>query len=182
VSADLWEQQRKAAKEDARAWAILERIARGEVVPVDEVETLLNDRRQRRRDYEEAQSIKQAAKERRQKVGRAKSGAFEVAPRIENGSDWSAEGIVLARKPGVRLIWRYSGKHYANLLNGYVSHGASLTALTDDGNRTRDRYLLEGGKLSRKYLMTVADKIDEIFGHGAAERIATLKGTVAYDR
>jgi hypothetical protein len=170
----------KSDKEGRKAIAILERIDQGEDVPHVEIHELLKARKARIEAWDLARSVKQAAKERRQNVGRAKSGKFEVAPRYENGTDFSAEGIILARMGDkYKLIWRYAGKHWSNLLTGYVSHGASLE-LHQPGPYSRNlpKDLLEGGRLTAKRIMEVAEKIDEIFGAGTAVQVAELKGTV----
>lgn len=172
------------SREGDEAFKILRRIYEGENLPMVEIGQLLRRRADRLERLAVERSKKEADRERRNKVGRAKSGKFEVAPRYENGTDFSADGIVLARMGTMRLVWRYAGKHWGNQLSGYVSHGATLELHQNTSLHKRlPRSLAEEGRLTSKRLTEpeLAGKIDAIFGAGAAVRIAELKGTVVFD-
>lgn len=171
-------------REGGEAFKILRRIYEGENPPMVEIGQLLKQRKDRLELAAASRSKKEADRERRNKVGRAKSGKFEVAPRYENGTDFSADGIVLARMGTTRLVWRYAGKHWGNQLSGYVSHGATLELHQNTSLHKRlPRSLAEDGRLTSKRLTEpeLAGKIDAIFGAGAAVRIAELKGTVVFE-
>ncbi len=97
-------------------------------------------------------------------------------PRSEGGVDWSNTRMVLARYGDKELWWMRSGKHWGDLLRGYVSHGGDLILFDHDDKRMRAQgdygrcgKRLEGlqdlgGRLSKARIMEHAGKINAFFG------------------
>lgn len=106
-------------------------------------------------------------------------------PRIEGGVDWSNSRIVLARYGNKELLWMRSGKHWADMLSGYVPHGGELY-LVDNTRRRCDRgymgldrkKLEEGGRISRARVRLHAREIDAFFGVRGVARSVRISATL----
>lgn len=178
---------------DARsAIALLRRLDAGDEAAYKEIEPLIkriDERDGKRRVTEEA---KQAARVKRSTSGRKNSGAFEIAPASEAGVDYGATGLILLRKGPVRLVWR-SGSKYFSGIGRQAYAPADLDIMTPPvGKHGRwvcedltkhHKSKLEGERvgivrLTKALVLSHRQRIDEVFGPGAAERAAELKQTV----
>lgn len=126
---------------------------------------------------------KEAQRLRRRTKGRDKSGAFEIAHKLEDGVDHSAQGVVLAKRAGLRLVWRYAGSYFSGRMRHYSPPELEVLyagqrmpkSITNHGdNRTLGR----GPRLSRDLILKHAEQIDSLFGQGVAAKVADLKATV----
>jgi hypothetical protein len=177
---DWYRNSIRVMREGDEAIKILKRIYDGEDPPMLEIGSLLKTRREREEESVLAKSTKEAERERRKKIGRANSGNFVVAPRVENGCDYSNVGLVLAVMGDYRLVWRYAGKHWGDQLVGYVGHPASLALHQDRERLGKDIH--QGGRLTATLIMENQAAIDAVFGSGAAARISKLDKTVDFDK
>lgn len=91
-----------------------------------------------------------------------KSFTNEIAPRLEDGTDYGAAGKVLVRVGDRRLVWRPGRVYYSGMLNPHAYAPASLNVLWPrEGGRmhSHSTLIFEGGRLSRKRLREHIDVI-----------------------
>lgn len=124
---------------------------------------------------------KEEYRKKRETRGRRNSGKFEIEPRVVGGADWGADGLVLAKKGGTRLVWRAGSKYFSGV--GQQSYAAArLQVLFPEQHSWKD--IMEqypDGKrrtLSAKLIFAHEEQIDSIFGKGTASKVAKLEGTV----
>lgn len=178
---------------DAKAGiALLRRLDNGDESAYKEIEPLLKRIDDRDAAHVKADQEKRERSAKRRQGDRKLSGKFTLAPSSENGVNYSASGIVLLQKGETRLVWRSGGNYWSGIRQAYAPadleilyphDGYSLnqvrsTDLTSHHSRKLDGDRTYVAKLSKKLVMEHAAKIDEVFGAGAAERAAELKGTV----
>lgn len=173
-------------KDRKEALAMLRRIDDGDDSVLEAIRPFL--KRIDARDSEEDARIaaKADAKRRRQSGGRMNSGNFEVEPRMMDGVDYGATGLVLARCGGIRLVWRSGSKYYSGI--GVWRYAPACLEVMKPGNRTGTDitdWRGDGKKrfLTKKIIMDHAASIDAHLGAGAAAAVAAggLKATVVLE-
>lgn len=173
--------------QDARASiALLRRLDAGDESAYKEIEPLLKLIDDRDAKHRAEYAAKQERREKRSAIGRKNSGQFQIAPSCENGVDHSASGIVLLQHTdGHRLVWRSGGcytsgqsRNYApaelEIIRPYDDHNRVPMHLTNNFNNPRSNE----SRLSTALIMKYREKIDAVFGEGAAERASKLKSTI----
>lgn len=165
----------------AKALELLRRLLDGDEKAWIEGEEFLKKVDEQHSAAEKTRADKEARKKKRQTSGRKASGLFDIAPRVEHGVDYSADGIVLLRRGDLRLVWRSGGKYFSGI--GQQGYGPAeleilfpdrcmSTTLTDHHRNNKSQ------RLSRALVLHYEKEIDEVFGEGAAKQAAKLKGTV----
>lgn len=178
--------------EHAHALKLLQAVSEGEDGLQPKVHDFLKKVAERKEREQVTANVKANNQEKRKKTGRMNSGAFEVCPRQEGGSDFGVEGLVLARMGKVRLVWRKGSKTWANQLEGSVYSPGNLTILTEASSRYHrpeiayltDNRRESGGpdtRVSRRLIEKFAERIDSVFGPGVAEQVAHLKQTIVIE-
>lgn len=170
------------------ALKLLRRVNDGDETALKEVEAFINALDEKDVWAAQQRAALRARSEKRRTSGRKNSGRFEIAPANEGGIAWSASGIVLLKKDGIRLVWRSGGNYWSSRTQSYGP--AELTIIYPTPKRghatykdVTDNFTLahKGGKvesrLSRALIEKYAPKIDEVFGPGAAAKIS-LKHTI----
>lgn len=170
--------------------ALLRRLDAGDETAYKEIEPLLKSFDAADRAASKARDEKEARIEKRRTSGRLHSGAFEVIPRSHQGCDWGSPSVVLLKKGTLILMWNYGSKFWASQMEPSVYTPGNLHII-DTGPRAdrRDRIRITdnhrdpGGpdcRLSKALILRYAKQIDDHFGAGAAEKVATagLKKTI----
>ncbi|GBG14378.1 uncharacterized protein NMK_1977 [Novimethylophilus kurashikiensis] len=170
---------------------LLTRVNEGDDSAVPEIHKFLSNLREREEILAIEHNKAETARDKRKNGGRKNSGLFEVAPRYENGTDFSAEGIVLARKGALRLIWRYGSKFWASQLEPSVYtpgelevHGENPEQRHRNHRDLTNNHREPGTKdtrLTKALILRYAEQIDAVFGAGTAIQVAELKKTVLVD-
>lgn len=174
-------------REHKTAIGLLKALNEGDDSVLPQVHTFLKSVAAREAAEVQARSSKAVKQEKRRTSGRKNSGNFEIAPREEGGVDYGNTGLVLARKGDIRLVWRTGHKFWADMMQGFVYTPGDLVVMNAKGRadaHLTDNHRSPGTKdtrLTRKLIERHADKIDALFGAGAAARIAALTATVLLD-
>lgn len=164
---------------------LLRRVNNGDETVLKEIDALLNYIDEEDAKLKEKEAKRKEALELKKTRGRKNSGAFEIAPRYENGVDYGNTGIVLLKNERCRLVWRSGSQYFAGI--GCVAYAPSeLVILMPPDGMTRnvkvtDHFKDRGSKkyrLSSKLVLQYKEKIDKIFGEGSTEKAAALKQTV----
>lgn len=187
MSYDAFTAAQALRREHTEAIRLLTCINEGDDSVMPAIHTFLKQVKARQEAEALAVSGRQVRQERRKKGGRKNSGAFEIAPRLEGGCDYTSTGLVLARKGSERLVWRSGGKFWADQMTGYTYTPGNLEVL--DARGRISAYLTNNHRspgspdtrLSRKLIERHAEKIDLFFGVGTAEKVAALKATIVLD-
>jgi hypothetical protein len=97
--------------------------------------------------------------------------AQERRPRVENGVDFGAARIVLARtSDGRALVWTKAHRRWMNLIFGYQPQPGQLE-LIRLGDLFGETLHDSGGRLSRALFELHADKIDHYLGAPVADML-----------
>lgn len=159
---------------------ILRRILAGEEKAWIEGEALVKAIDERDEKFKKEQEELQAKRDKRAKSGRMNSGKFEIAPRVEGGVDYSAAGIVLARKGELRLVWRSGGSYFSG--RGRTAYApAELEVLGLDRTSTSLTNHFNKGKAQRltpALIRQYRAQIDKYFGPGTSKKVEPLEATV----
>lgn len=116
----------------------------------------------------------EAARKRRRDREKQRLGKYEIAPRLDDGVDHSADGIVLIRNAsGHRLVWRFGRKCWSARSMLYAP--AELQILIP-GRRVSESVngsasSEKASRLSPALLRRCSAHIDLSFGLGATDRI-----------
>lgn len=175
-------------REHATAIRLLTAINEGEDGVMPEIHAFLKLVKDRCAAEAMTKAGQEARHEKRKSGGRKASGLFEIAPRVEGGTDFGADGLVLARKDNLRLVWRSGSKFWADMMTGYVYTPGELLIMAVPQGRTRPetQNLTDNHRspntpdtrLTRKLLERHAAAIDGAFGAGTAAAVAGLKQTI----
>lgn len=177
-------------REHQTALRLLTAINEGDDSVMPEIHTFLKSVKERIAGEAHVRSAKAVKAEKRKSIGRKNSGKFEVTPRVENGCDYGATGLVLARKGNTRLIWRSGTKFWADMLTGYTYTPGNLVIHAEDGlRRVADLKLTNNHRnpgdpdtrLSKKLIEKFAERIDAVFGAGTAELVKKLDKTIVIE-
>lgn len=171
--------------QDARAGiALLRRIEAGDETAFREIEPLLKRLDDRDAKHRTAEQEKLERSARRRQGDRKLSGRFKIAPSNDGGIAHSASGIILIEKGGTWLVWRSGGNYWSGRQQHYGAaeleiRWPSVNSQNRMPGRLTDNF--NSGvpcKLSKALVLKYTDRIDEVFGAGAAAQAAELKGTV----
>ena len=100
----------------------------------------------------------------------------EIAPRVENGTDYGREGKVLVRKGDLSLVWRGPGMVWSGTGRPFMYCLTSLDVRTE--GRAMSSPVHKGGRLSKKLIAACWAEIDRQFGKGVADAIDINKTLV----
>lgn len=179
-------------REHREALRLLAALNEGEDGVMPQVHVFLRKVKERQETERVAKAVASQKREQRKAGGRKNSDKFEVVPRMEGGVDYGATGLVIARRGNVRLIWRSGHTFWADQLTGSTYTPGDLVVMTSrESSKQRpqvvsltDNHRNPGTpdtRLSRKLLERYKDKIDAVFGEGAAEQLYPLKQTVHFE-
>jgi len=97
----------------------------------------------------------------------------EVAPILEDGTDYGADGKVLVRVGRVRLVWRKGRHYYSGVLNPNAYAAADLCVIPDPEGvhwaKRSGKEVFCGGRLSLRRLRIHIGKIRELLGLSVSE-------------
>lgn len=169
---------------------LLKRVNEGDDSVFKDIHPFLEVIRRRDEELAAARNAKETRRETRAKTGRKHSGLFEISPRYDKGSDFGAEGIVLARKGQLTLVWRYGSTYWASMFEPRVYAPGDLEVHGEGVNRSADYRNLTNNhrtpntkdtRLTKALILRYADQINKVFDLAIADEIAKLKKTVIID-
>lgn len=106
----------------------------------------------------------------------------EKFPRHHGGVDYGKEAKVLVRKGDMLLLWRPGYTWYYNAFMGHYYAQSEMLILDKSlrGFSANTTTISEGGRLSKKRIVELSNRIDAEFGSGTAAKI-DAKRTLVLD-
>lgn len=105
-----------------------------------------------------------------------------ILPRASSGIDWGRERKLLVRNSfGKALVWSPPGTCWNGRGNPHSYVPTELTIHFNSAEYLDRKILCEGGRLSKKLILSFKTEIDAEFGEGVAEMI-DVKKTLILDK